>query len=127
MAIRTTPEIPSQGMLTHGRACGGRLACAVLCVLAAACPTAPRAPVRPAEVPPSKGVETAEQGDARRAKAAPPTYNLAGYPPAVRDGYIDGCESAKHTPYARKDAARMANDPQYSMGWNDGFSICQKK
>jgi len=114
-------------MLTHGRACGGRLACAALCVLAAACATAPPAPVRPAEGPSSKGVESAEQADARRAKAAPPTYNLAGYPPAVRDGYIDGCESAKRTAYARKDAGRMANDAQYSMGWNDGFSICQKK
>jgi len=93
--------------------------------LAAGCATAP--PTRPAAVPPSKGVETAEQGDARRAKASRPTYNLAGYPPAVRDGYIDGCESAKATPYARKDAGRMSSDPQYSMGWNDGFSICQKK
>jgi hypothetical protein len=78
-------------------------------------------------VPPSKGVETAQQGDARRAQAARPNYNLAGYPPAVREGYIDGCESAKATPYARKDAGRMSGDPQYSMGWNDGFSICQKK
>lgn len=63
----------------------------------------------------------------RRAKASRPTYNLAGYPPAVREGYIDGCESAKHTDYARKDAARFASDPQYEMGWNDGFSICGKK
>ena len=93
--------------------------------LAAGCATAP--PTRPAAVPPSKGVETAEQGDARRAKASRPTYNLAGYPPAVRDGYIDGCESAKATPYARKDAGRMSSDAQYSMGWNDGFAICQKK
>ena len=114
-------------MLTHECFTGRHLAAAGLCVLAAACASAPRAPVRGAEVPATKGVETAEQADARRAKAAPPTYNLAGYPPAVRDGYIDGCESAKHTAYARKDAGRMANDPQYSMGWNDGFSICQKK
>ena len=26
--------------------------------------------------------------NARRAQAPRPTYNLAGYPPAVRDGYI---------------------------------------
>ena len=96
-----------------------------LLFLAAGCATAP--PTRPAQVPPSKGVETAEQGQARRAQASRPAYNLAGYPPAVRDGYIDGCESAKASPYARKDAGRMASDPQYSMGWNDGFGICQKK
>jgi len=63
----------------------------------------------------------------RRAAAPKPTYNLTGYPPAVRDGYIDGCESAKHSQYARKDAARFASDAQYSMGWNDGFGICGKK
>jgi hypothetical protein len=42
----------------------------------------------------------------------------------VRDGYIDGCETAKKTQYARKDAKRMAADAQYEMGWNDGFGIC---
>ena len=61
----------------------------------------------------------------RRAQAAPPRYNLAGYPPAVREGYIDGCESAKNTSLARKDARRMAADAQYAMGWNDGFSLCK--
>jgi predicted small lipoprotein YifL len=70
--------------------------------------------------------ETAKQAEARRSHAARPTYNLAGYPPAVREGYIDGCESAKRTRFARKDAQRMSDDAQYSMGWNDGFSICGK-
>jgi hypothetical protein len=94
-------------------------------VLAAAgCATAP-AP-KPAAVAPTRPETTAE-GEARRAQAPPPTYNLAGYPPAVRDGYIDGCESAKHTKYGRKDAGRIANDAQYAMGWNDGFSICGRK
>jgi hypothetical protein len=68
--------------------------------------------------------ETPKQAQERRGKAAPPTYNLAGYPPAVREGYIDGCESAKRTAYARRDAKRMSDDPQYAMGWNDGFGIC---
>ena len=76
--------------------------------------------------PPSKP-ESPVQALERRSQASRPTYNLAGYPPAVRDGYIDGCESAKRTQYARKDAKRFAEDGQYSMGWNDGFSICGKK
>ena len=71
--------------------------------------------------------ETPQQAQEHRAKATRPAYNLAGYPPAVRDGYIDGCETAKHSQYARKDAKRMADDAQYSMGWNDGFGICGKK
>jgi hypothetical protein len=95
-------------------------------LLAAGCATM-RTPTRPAAVPPSTHEESVAEADARRSQAAPPTYNLAGYPPAVREGYIDGCESAKRSRYGRKDAGRMANDAQYAMGWNDGFSICQKK
>ena len=105
-----------------------RRLCITLLMLLAGCATLPPpAPVKPAAVPPSKAPESVVEGEARRAQAARPTYNLTGYPPAVRDGYIDGCESAKRSPYARKDGPRMASDAQYSMGWNDGFSICQKK
>jgi hypothetical protein len=94
------------------------LAC--LALVAAGC-----ASVR--DMPPPDAPETAAQAKERRAKASRPTYNLTGYPPAVRQGYIDGCESAKRTEYARKDAARIAGDAQYAMGWNDGFAICGAK
>ncbi len=77
--------------------------------------------------PPSTAPETPVQAQERRTQASRPTYNLAGYPPAVREGYIDGCESAKGTQYGRKDAKRFAADAQYQMGWNDGFGICGKK
>ena len=89
-------------------------------MLAAACAAPPLAP------PPDKP-EPPKAAQERREKASRPTYNLTGYPPAVRDGYIDGCESAKKTQYARRDARRIASDAQYEMGWNDGFSICGKK
>ena len=91
-----------------------------LLLLAAAC-AAPRI------APPPDKPEPPAAAEKRRQQAARPTYNLTGYPPAVREGYIDGCESAKQTKYGRKDAGRMANDAQYSMGWNDGFAICAKK
>ena len=78
-----------------------------------------------AAVPPQ--AETPREATERRARAAPPTYNLTGYPPAVRDGYIDGCETAKRSQFGRKDAQRFAGDAQYQMGWNDGFGICGKK
>ena len=87
-------------------------------LLAAACASVPSAPPKP---------ETPAQAQQRRSEAPKPTYNLAGYPPAVRDGYIDGCETAKKSTYGRKDAGRMTGDPQYAMGWNDGFSICKGK
>ncbi|HET7404407.1 MAG TPA: hypothetical protein VFJ62_21580 [Usitatibacter sp.] len=88
-------------------------------LLVAGCAAVPQAP------PPNQP-ESAAQAQQRREHAARPTYNLAGYPPAVKEGYIDGCESAKRTSYARKDAKRMDDDAQYAMGWNDGFSICKK-
>ena len=89
-------------------------------LLAAACAAPPLAP------PPNKP-EAPAAAEQRRQQASRPTYNLTGYPPAVREGYIDGCESAKKTQYARKDAKRMGADAQYEMGWNDGFGICSKK
>lgn len=98
-----------------------RIVVVAVALAVAGCAVAPPAPVAPSRP------ETPREGAERRSKAARPAYNLTGYPPAVREGYIDGCESAKRTPYARKDAARMSSDPQYSMGWNDGYSICRSK
>ena len=56
-----------------------------------------------------------------------PAYNLSGYPPAFKDGYIDGCETAKKTSYGHKDGQRFSTDHQYRAGWNDGFSLCHDK
>ena len=95
---------------------------AALLLLAAGCGVLPSRPGPPPDPP-----ETAGEAKERRARASRPTYNLAGYPPGVREGYIDGCESAKGSPYARKDGKRFAADPQYAMGWNDGNAICGKK
>jgi hypothetical protein len=97
-----------------------RHAALLLALAATACATHPIAP------PPNEP-EPQAQAQERRAAAPKPAYNLAGYPPAVRDGYIDGCESAKNSAYARKDAKRMGEDAQYAMGWNDGFSMCKAK
>jgi hypothetical protein len=94
-------------------------AAGICLLLLAGCGALPR-------TPPDKP-ETAAQAKERRTHAERPKYNLAGYPPAVREGYIDGCESAKNTRFARKDARRFADDAQYAMGWNDGHAICGKK
>tara|TARA_R110002073_G_scaffold179650_2_gene338173 strand:+ start:686 stop:991 length:306 start_codon:yes stop_codon:yes gene_type:complete len=56
-----------------------------------------------------------------------PTYNLSGYPRATKEGYIDGCETAKKTSYGYKDNDRYTYDGQYRMGWDDGFSLCGGK
>jgi hypothetical protein len=77
--------------------------------------------------PSPPAVETPTQGAERRAKAPRPAYNLSGYPPPVREGYIDGCETARKSEYGRKDEARFGADAQYRMGWNDGLSICSRR
>ena len=100
-----------------------RLALAAGLLALAGCASRPVAP--PPAV--STAPETPVQAQERRAQASRPAYNLTGYPPAVRDGYIDGCEAAKGSKFGRKDAARFASDAQYQMGWNDGNSICKAK
>jgi hypothetical protein len=73
---------------------------------------------------------TIEQGQRPSGPPPPstrPTYNLTGYSPAFKDGYIDGCETAKKTSYSFKDERRFSTDSQYRMGWNDGFSVCRGK
>ena len=110
----------SAQMVTQGTPMRRHTQLFLVALLAAACAAPPVAP--PPEQP-----EAPAAAQARRQQASRPTYNLTGYPPAVREGYIDGCESAKKTQYARKDAKRISGDAQYEMGWNDGFSICSAK
>jgi len=92
-----------------------RSAVLFLAATLAACATLPPAP------------ETPAQADERRANAPRPVYNLSGYPPAARDGYIDGCESAKKSAWGGKDEKRYAADAQYQTGWKDGYSICSRR
>ena len=53
--------------------------------------------------------------------------NLAGYPPAFRDGYLDGCETSKRTSGRKRDEDRFKHDPQYASGWRDGNDICTRQ
>jgi len=57
-------------------------------------------------------------------EASPPAaVNLSGYPLAFRQGYADGCASARRGIELR-DPERSRRDSQYHRGWQDGFSIC---
>jgi len=60
-------------------------------------------------------------------KPPPPKVNLGGFPPAFRDGYADGCQSAKPGASRRRDETRFGQDTQYAMGWRDGYDICRKR
>jgi hypothetical protein len=57
---------------------------------------------------------------------APPEVNLSGYPGEFKQGYADGCDSARGW-RTRKDEARYGEDVDYMMGWNDGYSVCGRR
>ena len=52
--------------------------------------------------------------------------NLSGYSASFKQGYSDGCESAGSRGQ-RRDEGRFKTEADYMMGWNDGFSVCQRK
>lgn len=61
----------------------------------------------------------------RNAEPPPPSVNLSGFPLPYRQGYADGCASAKGP--ERKDSERFGADPNYRMGWMDGIALCRRK
>lgn len=71
--------------------------------------------------------ETSESTAGTLPETTRPIYNLTGYPLGTKEGYIDGCETAKRTSWAFKDLNRYESDGQYRMGWNDGFDLCKDK
>jgi len=54
-----------------------------------------------------------------------PNVNLSGYPPAFKEGFRDGCDSFRGN--YRRDASRFNKDNNYTIGWQDGFSICRRQ
>jgi hypothetical protein len=58
-------------------------------------------------------------------RSAQPAVNLSGYSAAFKQGYTDGCDSARAS--LRRDERRYRNDGDYMMGWNDGHSVCTHK
>lgn len=59
------------------------------------------------------------------ATPARPNVNLSGYPLEFRQGYADGCNSAKGA--LVRNELRMKGDIQYAAGWRDGNDICRKR
>ena len=96
-------------MFANAQTAARFFACAVLVALLGACAT-----VQP---PDGAGLS----GSAPRPK---PNVNLSGYPPAFKDGFSDGCESLRGN--YRRDA-RFGKDNDYTLGWQDGYSICARQ
>ena len=58
-------------------------------------------------------------------RPAPPPVNLSGYSAAFKEGFKDGCDSARGS--ERRDDKRFGADRQYAQGWQDGKAICGKR
>ena len=55
---------------------------------------------------------------------------FSGRPPAYRDGYADGCKTAKATATGSngklsRDQNRYQSDSSYANGWSDGYESCR--
>lgn len=61
----------------------------------------------------------------RAPTAAAPGINLAGYSPAFRAGYADGCGSVDAV--RKRDESRFKADTDYAQGWRDGNDICKRR
>ncbi|MCC7483904.1 MAG: hypothetical protein IT529_02845 [Burkholderiales bacterium] len=72
------------------------------------------------------GVPPAGRPPAGEASRGPEPHNLTGFSPAFREGYVAGCGSAK-SGEQRRDGARYTGEPDYAMGWDDGYSICARR
>jgi hypothetical protein len=88
------------------------LVCAAAALLAACASPTPR-PAAPAPAP------------APAAEANRPNVNLAGFPAEFRQGYSDGCATARGSRV--RDETRFKTDVQYANGWRDGNDICSRR
>ena len=62
----------------------------------------------------------------QQATSAKPGINLAGFPPAFREGYADGCNSARLLVGVKRNEERFKTDSLYAQGWRDGNDVCGK-
>ena len=98
-----------------------RLICTMLLALAlAGCGT------NPFERRPERGSGAQEPAQSEKPATIQTPVNLSGYSPTFQQGYADGCTSAESR-RQRRNESRYKTEADYMMGWNDGFSICQKR
>jgi hypothetical protein len=97
---------------------------AVVLMLVAGCASTPPAGTPSASTYPQAGSPQSEAPQRPAARPAP-NLNLSGFSPTFRDGYVDGCATARNGGM-RRDESRYKLEMDYVMGWNDGFSVCRK-
>lgn len=68
---------------------------------------------------------TESVGGSAPASRPAPNVNLSGYNAAFKEGYADGCDTARVA--QRRNAQRYGTDTDYTMGWNDGRAMCARR
>ena len=56
-----------------------------------------------------------------------PNVNLAGFPPAYRKAYGDGCAQARNGGSLSQAPVFAPAEQQSAQGWRDGFDYCKAK
>jgi hypothetical protein len=102
-----------------GRIAAGLLHAALAAALVSGC--AATAPSSSPSSPSSPQAGTPSRNSAPRTV----NRNLSGYSLAFKQGYVAGCDSAG-TGARQRDESRYKSDLDYTMGWNDGFSVCRR-
>jgi hypothetical protein len=88
---------------------------AILAICLAGCASTSQVTTRPAPTDP-------------QSKAQPPrssNINLSGFSVGFRQGYTDGCASGREGERHRNET-RYKGELDYTMGWNDGYSVCRR-
>ena len=96
-----------------------RYMAAVLAMLIAGCAGTSTAPPVPGAKPRAAESEPGPQAPRKINR------NLSGYSLAFKQGYVEGCESAG-SGSQRRNESRYQSDMDYSIGWNDGYSVCRR-
>lgn len=108
-----------------------RAACSALIGLLYACTATQPPPSKtlPSQPPPSQPTPAPPATTAPSPAPVPPrplpNINLSGYPPVFKEGFRDGCDSFRGS--YRRDNTRFGKNNDYTIGWQDGFSICQRQ
>jgi hypothetical protein len=110
-----------------------RAGCAALIGLLCACTTPQPQPLPPPPLQPKPTPPVAAPSPPPSTVPPPagapsrplPNLNLSGYPPVFKEGFRDGCDSFRGN--YRRDNSRYGKDNDYTIGWQDGFSICRRQ
>lgn len=73
------------------------------------------------------GCASAPAPDPQSTPTPKATVNLSGFPAEFKQGYADGCLSARPNTARTRNEERYKSDTNYAQGWRDGYDICRRR